>query len=137
MQALIEFAPLVAFVVAYYLRGLYVATAVLMVAMLPMLAFDWLRQRRIPPMHALSTALVLVFGTATLVLHDRQFIQWKPTVFFWLASLAFLGSAWIGKRTLTERLLGAAFGDRLRCRSAAVAAAEPLVGGLLRVARRT
>lgn len=114
MQALTEFAPLVAFVVAYYLRGLYVATAVLMVAMLPMLAFDWLRQRRIPPMHALSTALVLIFGTATLVLHDRQFIQWKPTVFFWMASLAFLGSAWIGKRTLTERFLGTACGDRLR-----------------------
>jgi intracellular septation protein len=114
MQALTEFAPLVAFVLAYYLRGLYVATAVLMVAMLPMLAFDWLRQRRIPPMHALSTALVLIFGTATLVLHERQFIQWKPTVFFWMASLAFLGSAWIGKRTLTERFLGAALGDRLQ-----------------------
>lgn len=114
MQAVTEFAPLAAFVVAYYLRGLYVATAVLMVAMLPMLAFDWIRQRRIPPMHLLSTVLVLIFGTATLVLHDRQFIQWKPTVFFWLASIAFLVSTWVGQRTLTERLLGGAFGERLR-----------------------
>ena len=37
-------------------------------------------------MHALSAVLVFVFGTATLVLHDLRFIQWKPTVFFWLAS---------------------------------------------------
>jgi intracellular septation protein len=122
MQALTEFAPLVAFVAAYYLRGLYVATAVLMAAMLLLLAVDWLRLRRIPPLHALSTLLVLIFGGATLVLHDRVFIQWKPTVFFWLASLAFLGSLWIGERTLTERLLGGAlteaFGARLQVSAA-------------------
>jgi intracellular septation protein len=29
-------------------------------------------------------------------------------VFFWLASLAFLGSFWIGERTLAQRLLSAA-----------------------------
>jgi intracellular septation protein len=118
MQALTEFAPLAAFIVAYYLRGLYPATAVLMGAMLVLLAVDWLRLKRIPPMHALSSVLVLIFGGATLALHDRVFIQWKPTVFFWLVSLAFMGSFWIGTRTLAERLLGAtlaeAFGDRLR-----------------------
>jgi intracellular septation protein len=118
MQALTEFAPLVAFFVAYVLGGLYVATAVLMAAMVALLGVDWLRLRRIPPMHSLSAVLVLIFGAATLVLHNPLFIQWKPTVFFWLVSLAFLGSAWIGERTLTERLLGAtlaeAFGERLR-----------------------
>ena len=118
MQALTEFAPLLAFFVAYYLRGLYVATAVLMAAMLLLLAVDWLRNRRIPKMHAVSTVLVLIFGAATLLLHNKLFIQWKPTVFFWLTSLAFLGSFWIGERTLTERLLGAAFGDKLRVSAA-------------------
>ncbi|HLY53213.1 MAG TPA: inner membrane-spanning protein YciB [Steroidobacteraceae bacterium] len=117
MQALTEFAPLLAFVAAYFLGGLYVATAVLMVAMLALLAVDWLRVRKIPPLHALSAVLVLIFGAATLILHDRVFIQWKATVFFWMASLAFLGSFWIGQRTLAERLLGAAlreaFGERL------------------------
>ena len=38
MQALTEFAPILAFFVAYYLRGLYVGTAVLMVAMVILLA---------------------------------------------------------------------------------------------------
>jgi intracellular septation protein len=114
MQALAEFAPLLAFIVTYYLRGLYAATAVLMVAMLLLVAVDWLRLKRVPPMHALSAVLVLVFGSATLLLHNRQFIQWKPTVFFWLASIAFLGSFWIGKQTLTQRFLGAALGERLQ-----------------------
>jgi intracellular septation protein len=114
MQALAEFAPLLAFIVTYYLRGLYAATAVLMVAMLVLVAVDWLRLRRVPPLHALSAVLVLLFGSATLLLHNRVFIQWKPTVFFWLASLAFLGSFWIGKRTLTERFLGSALGEQLQ-----------------------
>jgi intracellular septation protein len=117
MQALTELAPLIAFVAAYFIGGLYAATAVLMVAMLALVALDWLRMRRIPPLHALSTLLVLIFGAATLILHDRLFIQWKATVFFWITSLAFLGSFWVGERTLAERLLGGAlreaFGERL------------------------
>jgi intracellular septation protein len=113
MQALAEFAPLVAFFVSYRLGGLYAATAVLMVAMLALLGFDWLRQRRIPPLHAVSAALVLVLGGATLLLHNRLFIQWKPTVLFWLVSVAFIASFWIGERTLTQRFLEPALAGRL------------------------
>ncbi|HEY6923331.1 MAG TPA: inner membrane-spanning protein YciB [Steroidobacteraceae bacterium] len=108
MQALLEFAPLLAFIIAYYIGGLYTATAVLMVAMVPLLVVDYLLQRRVSPMHALSAVLVFVLGGATLLFHDKHFIQIKPTALFWLAGLAFLGSFWIGKRTLTERLLTAA-----------------------------
>jgi intracellular septation protein len=118
MQALTAFAPLVAFFVTYSLRGLYTATAVLMVAMLVLLAIDWLRTRRIPPLHALSTVLVLVFGGATLLLHNRLFIQWKPTILFWLVSAAFVASAWIGERTLAERFLGATLEGRLQVSAA-------------------
>ncbi|HEV2287251.1 MAG TPA: inner membrane-spanning protein YciB [Steroidobacteraceae bacterium] len=117
MQAVTEFAPLVAFFVAYVAGGLYVATAVLMAAMVMLVALDWLRFKRVPPLHSLSAVLVLIFGGATLILHNPLFIQWKPTVFFWLVSLAFLGSRWIGARTLTERLLAPilaeGFGTRL------------------------
>jgi intracellular septation protein len=108
MQALLEFAPLAVFLVAYYAAGLYTATAALMVAMGVLLVIDYARGRRVPPMHALSAVLVFAFGTATLVLHNQRFIQWKPTVFFWLASLAFLGSFWIGERPLAQRFLSAA-----------------------------
>jgi len=81
-----------------------------MAAMGVLLLVDYLRLRRIPPMHALSALLVLLFGSATLLLHDQRFIQWKPTVFFWLAGLAFLGSFWIGRQTLVQRLLATALG---------------------------
>jgi len=113
MQTVTGLAPLVAFFVSYRLYGLYTATAVLMVAMLAVLAIDWLRERKIPPVHALSAVLVLIFGGATLLLHDRAFIQWKPTVLLWLIGLAFLGSFWIGAQTLTERFLAPALEQRL------------------------
>jgi len=111
MQALLEIAPVAAFFAAYYLAGIYVATAVLMAAMLLLLLVDYARARRIPSMHALSAVLVLLFGAATLLLHNERFIQWKPTVFYWLAAAAFLGSFWIGRQTLAERLLGSALAD--------------------------
>lgn len=109
MQALLEIAPVAAFFAAYYIAGsIYIATAVLMAAMVLLLAVDLVRERRIPSMHALSAVLVLIFGAATLILHNERFIQWKPTVFYWLAAVAFLGSYWVGKQTLAQRLMGAA-----------------------------
>ena len=114
MQALLEFAPLLAFIIAYYLGGLYTATAVLMVAMLVLLVVDYLLQRRIPPMHALSAVLVFALGAATLLFHDKHFIQLKPTALFWLAGLAFLASFWVGERTLTQRLLSAALQEQVQ-----------------------
>jgi intracellular septation protein len=114
MQAFSVLAPLVAFFVTYTLRGLYAATAVLMAAMLLLLLADWLWQRHIPRTHLLSTVLVLVLGGATLLFRNRLFIQWKPTVLFWIMSGAFIGSFWIGERTLTERFLAPALDEKLR-----------------------
>ena len=118
MQALTALAPLAAFFVAYSLRGLYTATAVLMVTMVALLAVDWLRARRIPPLHLLSAVLVLVLGGATLLLHNRLFIQWKPTILLWLVSVAFAVSPRFGARTLAERLLSPALDGRLQVSAA-------------------
>lgn len=112
MQLLLEFLPILAFLVAYkFYGGIYVATAVLMVGMPLSLAILWLRSRRLPNMFAASTALVLVFGAATLLLRDARFIQWKPTIFLWLLALAFLASAFVGKQPLVQRLMQPALGD--------------------------
>ena len=42
-----------------------------------------------------------------LIFRDQRFIQWKPTVFNWVLALVFLGSHFIGQRTVLQRLLGA------------------------------
>lgn len=111
MQLLLEFAPLLAFFVAYQYGGIYTATAVLMVAMVLLLGINRVRTGKITPLLAISTILVLVFGAVTLWLRDERFIQWKPTVFFWAIGLAFLISQWVGAKPLAQRLMEAAMGE--------------------------
>lgn len=113
MQALIELAPIAAFFIAYCFGGIYIATAVLMAAMGVLLLVDITLQRRVPPMHAASAALVFVLGAATLLFHNKHFIQLKPTALYWLFAIAFLASFWIGKRTLTERIFSAALQEQI------------------------
>lgn len=105
MQTLTELAPLAAFLIAYFLGGIYVGTAVLMLAMVGLLLVDWLRLRRLPPLHLVSTLLVLLLGGATLALRDPRFLKWKPTVFLWLVAASAAISTWAGKAPLAQRLL--------------------------------
>lgn len=106
MQVLIEFLPLAAFLVAYKLHDVYVATAVLMAAMPLMLLLLWLRSRKLSTMQVVSTVLVLGFGTLTLVLRDPRFIQWKPTIFLWGLALAFLVTGAMARVPLVRTFLG-------------------------------
>jgi intracellular septation protein len=78
-----------------------------MAAMTLLLAYYWIRARKVPQMHLVLTILVLAFGSATLILHDVRFLQWKASVIYWLIGLLFGGSVWVGKKTLLERVLGA------------------------------
>lgn len=105
METLIEFAPLLAFLLAYRLGGIYVGVSVLMAAMVLLLALRKLTARPISGMLWASTALALLFGSATLLLHDARFIQWKPTIFYGLLAAAFLVSHFVGAQTLAQRFL--------------------------------
>lgn len=110
MQIFVEFAPWIIFGLVYkFAGGLYPATAALMVCMALQLLYDWLTTRKVPRMHLAVAILVWVAGAATLILRDARFLQWKASVFYWIFGLLFIGSIWIGKQPLLERLLGKAF----------------------------
>jgi intracellular septation protein len=106
MQLLFDFFPVIAFFVAYKLTDIYVATGVIIVAVIAQTGFQWLRHRKVSSMALISGALVLVFGGLTLLIHDKAFIQWKVTVVNWLFAVAFLASQFIGERPLIERIMG-------------------------------
>ena len=120
MKQLLELLPLVMFFGAYQMDGdtlavggwshtfdgIFSATAVLMIST----ALTWLvaslLEKRNDKRLMWMTLAVLLFGAATLILRDQRFIQWKPTVFNWLLAAVFLGSQFIGKRSVLERVLG-------------------------------
>jgi intracellular septation protein len=106
MQLLFDFLPVIAFFVAYKLTDIYVATGVIIVAVVAQTAIQWFRHRKVSTMALISGGLVLVFGGLTLLIHDKAFIQWKVTVVNWLFATAFIASRFIGERTVIERLLG-------------------------------
>lgn len=82
MQLLADYFPLLLFFVAFKWQGIYVATGVAMAASVGQIAWLHFTGRRIAPVNWLSLAIIVVFGGATLILHDEVFIKWKPTVLY-------------------------------------------------------
>ena len=108
MQLLLDFLPFIAFYIGYKLSGdnFFFATGVLIAAVVVQVSVQWLRHRKVSSMLLVSAVLVLIFGTLTLVIHDKLFIQWKFSVVNWLFSAAFLASHFFGERPLIERIMG-------------------------------
>lgn len=107
MKLLYDFLPIILFFVAYKAAGIFVATAVAVVAALVQVGASWLRHRRVEPMHLVSAGLIAVLGGITLALHDKTFIMWKPSLVYLLFAGVFAGSQLFGERPLIERVLSA------------------------------
>jgi intracellular septation protein len=71
--------------------GIFVATAVFMVAIIVALAISYAMTRRLPVMVLVSAVIVVVFGGATLVLQDELFIKLKPTIIYLLFAAVLFG----------------------------------------------
>ncbi len=105
MKLLFDFFPILLFFIAYKMQGIFVATAVVIIAAFVQVAVFWLMHRRFEKMHLITLAIIIVFGGATLVFQDPVFIKWKPTVVNWLFAIVFLASQFIGDKTLLERMM--------------------------------
>ena len=106
MKFLLDFFPILLFFAAYQAWDIYVATAVAVVAAALQVGWQRLRHGRIETMQAVTLGLLVVFGGLTLVLRDPVFIKWKPTVVNWLFAVAFLVTAYVGERSLLQRMMG-------------------------------
>lgn len=105
MKFLFDFFPILLFFVAYKMYDMFVATGVIIVASVVQVSFYWYKHRRFEKMHIITLILVVILGSATIILQDENFIKWKPTIVNWLFAIAFLGSHFIGEKTVIERML--------------------------------
>lgn len=106
MKFLADFFPIVLFFLAYQAWDIYVATAVAVVAATLQVGWQRLRHGRVEKMQAVTLALLIVFGGLTLLLRDPVFIKWKPTIVNWVFAVAFLVTAYVGERSLLQRMMG-------------------------------
>jgi intracellular septation protein len=114
MNQLLEFSPLIVFLVVFEFFGIYWATGALMIACVLQLAIHRLRTGKFKLMHIITVGALLPLGTATLLLHDSRFIHWKPTVLLGIAAAAFIASSFIGRQPLARRMLEGAFNEPLQ-----------------------
>ncbi len=106
MKFLFDLFPILLFFIAYKLYDIYIATAVAIAAAFVQTGLYWLKHRRFEKMHVITLVILVLFGGLTLLLRNPVFIMWKPTIVNWIFATVFLGSHFIGSRTLIERMMG-------------------------------
>ncbi len=105
MKLLFDFFPALVFFLTYKLYDFKVATVATMIASVLQVAVYWMKYRKFEKVHLVTVGVVLLFGGATLLFDNALFMQWKPTVVFWLFGLFFLGSHFFGKKNLLQHML--------------------------------
>ncbi|WP_293000624.1 septation protein IspZ [Nevskia sp.] len=104
MNAVLDLIPAILFFAAYKFYDLFVATAVLVVALLVMVGFTYFRTGKVPKLQLAVAGVAVVMGGLTLYFHNATFILYKPTVLYGAFSLALLASHVIGDRVILQRL---------------------------------
>ena len=105
VKFLFDFFPVILFFIAYQVAGIYVATGVAIAASIAQIGWLLARRKKVGNMQWTGLAIIVLFGGATLILHDETFIKWKPTVLYWLASVVFLGGLAF-KTNLIKAMMG-------------------------------
>ncbi|MCW9034864.1 MAG: septation protein A [Alphaproteobacteria bacterium] len=108
LRPTVDYGPIVVFFAAYYIDGLFAATAAIMVTTAVALIMSYIFERRIPMMPLITAIVVGVFGGLTLWLKDDTFIKMKPTIIQAAFSIILFGGLAFGKVFL-KSLMGAAW----------------------------
>src|SRR5690554_2475479 len=128
MKLLIDFLPIVIFFLVYKLspelisalepllspasiallsstQPIILATAVLIPATILRILYTRWKTGKMETMHLVTLVLVVTMGGATVILQNKEFIMWKPTVVNRLFALAFLGSQWLMDKSFLQRMM--------------------------------
>jgi intracellular septation protein len=107
MKFFFDLFPVILFVATYMLTdSIYIATAVIIPASIAQVVFARIRYGKVDKMLWASLALILVMGGLTLVLQDKRFIMWKPTLLYWLFAAVLAAAPLLGRTNLIRTLLG-------------------------------
>lgn len=104
MQMLTDLLPVILFFVSYKIAGIYTATEVAIATTLLLIIYSKWRFNRVDKMLMINGAIVSVLGGITLLLHDKTYIMWKPTVLYWIGALALLISRYALQQNLIEKM---------------------------------
>jgi intracellular septation protein len=106
MKVFFDLFPVILFFIGFKLYDIFIATAVAIVATIAMIIYSKLRHGKVEKMLMINGAVISVLGGVTLLLHDKTYIMWKPTVLYWLLASALLISDLFFKKNLIQQMMG-------------------------------
>jgi intracellular septation protein len=104
VKSLLDFLPLVAFFIAYLLKGMLWATGALLVATLIVTAVFYALTGKLSKQQIVTAVLVGFFGVLTLYFQDPAFIKLKVSVINALFGSVLLGGLWFNRLFLSDLL---------------------------------
>jgi intracellular septation protein len=104
MKQLFEFAPLLAFAIAYFFKDIFFASAVLIGVTVAVIVISLILKIKITKLQWGTHALVILMSGLTVVLHDPRFTLIKPTLVYFLAAIVFTISLLFFKKNLVKIL---------------------------------
>jgi intracellular septation protein len=83
MKILFDIFPVLLFFVVFKIFGVYPATASAIVATFLQVAWVKWQHGKVDTTLWVSLGIIVIFGGATLWLHNENFIKMKPTALYW------------------------------------------------------
>lgn len=106
MKFIFDLFPIILFFVTFKSYGIYAATAVAIAATFTQISWVWFRHRKVDNMLWISLVIIVIFGSATLILQDETFIKWKPSVLYWSFAAALSLAALFWNKNLIRSIMG-------------------------------
>ena len=120
MKQLIDYIPLVAFLIVYKMEeriisiagydyalgGIFSATEVLVTASILVYGAIFLKNGKLSRTHVFLLAAVVIFCTFTLVFREEAILKWKAPVVNWIFAVVFILSQYVHKENMTQLMLG-------------------------------
>jgi intracellular septation protein len=105
MKFLFEMFPIILFFAAYKFKGIYVATAVAIAASILQISYTYYKNKKVEKPMIISLVIIIIFGGATLLVHNELFIKWKPTVLYWIFASALLIGRYVFNKNFIQSML--------------------------------
>ena len=92
---LFDLLPIILFFVAYKFYDIFTATAVAIIATLLQITYVFIKNKTVEKVLLFNGAMITILGGLTILLQDKMFIMWKPSIIYWCFSIALLFSNYV------------------------------------------
>jgi intracellular septation protein len=112
MSLILEMVPVLIFFICFKVYGMYTAIVAGIIATAIQVLITRFYSKKWDNKQLITLAIFAGFGGLSLYFHNPIFVKWKPTIIFWLFSIALLISQWFSAKPLMQRMLEVSLQDK-------------------------